>query len=446
MELKNYLVELLSNIIHDKLELLSNTNKNMNSIDDYKRIEELFSDTANILKIDNDDLRNVLSKITDSDTVEEIISNIDMIKIVVNGQNNGLDLSLDDSQEALIKGVYEIVNNFRTKIENENIETRKYLEDFIDKCESLSNEIGTGVVRDVETLDSILVDSDVNIDDIIKCKYEILRNNNKNYNLNLEGKVKEEVELRIAFKKLNIDLDSYSEIERRILINYGDISNIKALIDFISSNKLEFSSRNLFIVLLLSNVSNLTKICEITDKYEININRLFMMPGVFISSKDPIETIIAENKTENDYYIIEYLENIGAYFDNFINNISIVSNNRNVKECFESNMLAFIIPDMNKNNTILEELTLTDKEFSIIVINPFLATSISGFTESGLSEYIKSNPLRLTTSYYRLREINLRIVNARRNGNIIFRSLSDKKNYWLAKNITVGENKDTEVR
>ena len=446
MELKNYLVELLSNIIHDKLELLSNTNKNMNSIDDYKRIEELFSDTANILDIDDDDLRNVLSKITDSDTVEEIISNIDMIKIVVNGQNNGLDLSLDDSQEALIKGVYEIVNNFRTKIENENIETRKYLEEFISKCESLSNEIGTGVVRDVETLDSILVDSNVNIDDIIKCKYEILRNNNKNYNLNLEGKVKEEVELRIAFKKLNIDLDSYSEIERRILINYGDISNIKALIDFISSNKLEFSSRNLFIVLLLSNVSNITKICEITDKYEININRLFMMPGVFISSKDIIETIISENKDESDYYIIEYLENIGAYFDNFINNISIVSNNRNVKECFESNMLAFIIPDMNKNNTILEELTLTDKEFSIIVINPFLATSISGFAESGLSEYIKSNPLRLTTSYYRLREINLRIINARRNGNVIFRSLSDKKNYWLAKNITVGENKDTEVR
>ena len=99
-------------------------------------------------------------------------------------------------------------------------------------------------------------------------------------------------------------------------------------------------------------------------------------------------------------------------------------------------MLSLIVPDLSKNITILSDLSLSNKDFSIVVINPFLATSRSGFEECGLSDYINANPLRLTTSYYRLKSISANIVTARKNGQVIFRSLSDKKNYWLNKNIT----------
>ena len=119
MELKNYLVELLSNIINDKLKELSDSNKELKKSEDYLKIEEMFSDSSGVLMVDNDDLRRVLSDITDSDTVDGIISNVDMIKIVLNGENSGLELSLDDSQKDLIRGVYDIVSNYR----NHNIES-----------------------------------------------------------------------------------------------------------------------------------------------------------------------------------------------------------------------------------------------------------------------------------------------------------------------------------
>lgn len=446
MELKNYLVEILSNIIHDKLQLLSETKKEMNKIDDFIRIEETFSDEANILSVSNEDLKNVLSNITDESTIDGIISNIDMIKIVLNGKNSGLELDLDDSQQALIKGVYDIVNNYRVNLENKNNETKENLEEFISKCRSLSNEIGTGVVRDITTLDSILTDSNIDIKDIVKCKFEILKNNSKNYNLNLEGKVKEEVDLRIAFRNLNIEFDSYSDIEKQIIVNYSDINNINNIIEYINEKNIQLTQRNLFIILLFSEISVISTIYEITEKYNISFNKLFMIPGVFINNNELINKVITENKENADYYVIEYLENIKATHENFIKNIEQISKTRNVQECFNNNILSFIIPDMEKNMTILEELELNDKEFSTIVINPFLATSISSFQEIGLGDYIKSNPLRLTTSYYRLREINARIIDARKNGKIIFRSLSDKKNYWLARSITIGENKESEVK
>lgn len=446
MEIKNYLIELLSNIINDRLQMLEDTKNDIKKTEDFKQIEETLSDISNISNIDDNHLREVLSNITDSDTVEGIISNIDMIKIVLKGQQDGLELSLEESQEALIKGIYDIVYNYRIELENKNIEAKAYLEDFIKRCESLSDEIGIGVIKDTDTLDEVLKDNEVDINDIIKCKLEILKNNNKNYNLNLEGKGKEEVDLRIALKKLDIDFDSYSEIEKKVFISYGDISNINELIDYIKSNNLNFSTTELFIILLFSNVQNLSSIYETTTKYEINFDRLFMMPGVFISNQELIDNIINDEKQEESFYNIEYLENVKALYNTFINNIELLTEkNKNIKECFNNNMLSLIIPDMSKNITILEELELSDKEFSIIVINPFLATSISSFDECGLGDYIKSNPLRLTTSYYRLREISSRIIDARKNGKIIFRSLSDKKNYWLSKNITIGEEKEQEV-
>ena len=213
MKFKNYLVELLSNIIHDRLKMLSDAKNDMKKTDQYKKVEDLFSDINNIVDVEDDELRSVLLDITDSDTVDGIISNVDMIKIVLNGKNSGLDLSLDDSQENLIKGVYDIVNNYRVELETKNQEARDYLENFISKCESLSSEIGTGVVRDIDTLDQIFSDNNVSIDDVVKCKFEILRNNNKNYNLNLEGKVKEEVNLRIILKKIDVDFDQVSIIQ-----------------------------------------------------------------------------------------------------------------------------------------------------------------------------------------------------------------------------------------
>ena len=226
MKLKNYLVNLLSNIIHDRLQALSETKNDMKKTDDYKKVEELFSDINNVVDVDDKFLKEVLSSITDEDTVSGIISNVDMIKIVLKGKNDGLDLNVDSSQEELIKGVYEIVNNYRVELETKNKETRDYLENFISKCQSLSAEIGTGVVRDIDTLDEIFNENEVSIDDIIKSKYEILRNNSKNYNTKLEGKVKEEVELRIVFKDLKVDFDSFSDLEKRLLINCN-IDSIK---------------------------------------------------------------------------------------------------------------------------------------------------------------------------------------------------------------------------
>lgn len=437
MKFKNYLVGLLSNIIQDKLKELSVAKDNMKKTEEYKKVEELFSDVNNIVDIDDEMLKDVLLDITDSDTVDGIISNVDMIKIVINGKNNGLDLSLDDSQEDLLKGVYDIVNNYRVELEEKNKETRDYLETFISKCETLSSEIGTGVVRDIETLDEIFSENDVPISDIVKCKFEILSNNSKNYNMNLEGKVKEEVNLRILLRKIDVDLDSYSDIEKRALVNFGDLSNMESLIDFISENNIKFDSNQLFIILLFSSVDILSNILELSVSYEFDLLSLFTIPGVFISSKDKLSNLLNEYKDDSDYYSIENLSYIDACYNVFVDNISLLeANNRSVSDCIKNNILSLIVPDLSKNVTILSGLELSNKIFSIVVINPFLATSLSSFKECGLDDYIKLNPLRLTTSYYRLKDISSNIIRARKNGEIIFRSLSDKKNYWLAKNIT----------
>ena len=436
MELKNYLVDLLSNIIHDRLQTLSETKNDMKKTDDYKKVEELFSDINNIVNVDDDFLRNVLSDITDDETINSIISNVDMIKIVLNGKKEGLDLNVDSSQEELIKSVYEIVNNYRTDLETKNKETRDCLEAFISKCQSLSSEIGTGVVRDIDTLDDIFNENEVSIDDIIKSKYEILRNNSKNYNTKLEGKVKEEVELRIVFKDLNIDFDSFSNIEKRLLVEC-DIDSIKEMITYIHDNEISISNDKLFVLLMLSNVSILSNISDLCKTYDMNINILLNMPGVFVSKSVNVSSILDGNRDDEEFYVIERFQYIVPSYELFIDNISLLeANNRSVSDCFKHNMLSLIVPDLSKNITILSDLSLNNKDFSIIVINPFLATSRSSFEECGLSDYISANPLRLTTSYYRLKSISSNIVAARKNGQVIFRSLSDKKNYWLTKNIT----------
>lgn len=435
MELKNELVLLLSNIIQDRLKLLSDTKDDMKRTEDYKKIEDLFSDSNNIVNVSDDDLRSILSDITDSDTVDGIISNIDMIKIVLNGKNSGLDLSLDESQEELIHGVYEIVNNYRTDLENKNNETRAYLEDFISKCQGLSSEIGTGVVRDIDTLDSIFSDNNVSIDDVIKCKYEILSNNSKNYDLNLDGKVKEEIDLRIILNNASIDFDSYSDIEKKVLIDNCSKEYVSELVDYISLNNISLDSNQLFIILLLSSKENFSSIYELSRGYDIDLSSLFMIPGVFVS-KD-VSSIIDNYRDDEDFYVIENLGYIDSSYELFLDNISILeANNRSVSDCFNNNMLSLIVPDLSKNVTILNDILLSNKEFSIVCINPFLATSRSSFAECGLGDYIKNNPLRLTTSYYRLKVIASNIVSSRREGKAIFRSLNDKKTYWLNKNIT----------
>lgn len=439
MELKNYLVELLSNIIHDRLQDLSKIKNDIKKIDDYKKIEEAFSDVNNIVKTDNKKLRKILSTITDDETIDGIISNVDMIKIVVNGMNDGLDLSLDDNQKELVKSVYEMVNNYRTELETKDNEKKEYLETFISKCEQLSSEIGTGVVRTIDVLDEIFKENEVPLQDVIKSKFNILRNNNNNYNLNLDSHTKEEVDLRIVLKKMNIEFDKYSELEKEILINNTDLSSIDALADFISDNKIELEQKDLFTLMLFSDVESISNILEITTKYNLEFKKLSKMPGVFIkeTNNEKILNIIEDNKEDSEFSTIEKLKYVGTYNELFIKNVKLLEeNNIDIKECFESNILSLIVPDIKKNITILSDLKLSNKDFSIIVINPFLATSISSFNEFGLKDYIKDNPLRLTTSYYRLKQINSNIIAARKSGKIIFRSLSDKKNYWLAKEIT----------
>lgn len=439
MELKNYLVELLSNIIHDRLQDLSKIKNDIKKIDDYKKIEEAFSDVNNIVKTDNKKLRKILSTITDDETINGIISNVDMIKIVVNGMNDGLDLSLDDNQKELVKSVYEMVNNYRTELETKDNEKKEYLETFISKCEQLSGEIGTGVVRTIDVLDEIFKENEVPLQDVIKSKFNILRNNNNNYNLNLDSHTKEEVDLRIVLKKMNIEFDKYNELEKKILINNTDLSSTDALADFISDNKIELEQRDLFTLMLFSDVESISNILEITTKYNLEFKKLSKIPGVFIkeSNNEKILNIIEENKEDSEFSTIERLKYVGTHNELFIKNIKLLEeNNIDIKECFDSNILSLIVPDIKKNITILSDLKLSNKNFSIIVINPFLATSISSFNEFGLKDYIKDNPLRLTTSYYRLKQINSNIIAARKSGKIIFRSLSDKKNYWLTKEIT----------
>lgn len=441
MELKNYLVNLLSNIIHDRLQMLSDTKDDMKKTDDYKKVEELFSNVDNIIDVDDNALREVLSDITDKETVDGIISNVDMIKIVLNGRKEGLDLSVDSSQEDLVKGVFEIVNNYRVELEAKNKETRDYLEGFISKCQSLSSEIGSGVVRDIDTLDEIFSENDVPLNDVIKAKFEILRNNNKNYNTELDDNVSGEVKLRIDFKKIDFDFDNFSDLEKRLLVE-RDSSIIEGLIDFMAENNLSFDKDKLIILLLLSDATILSNILEMCESYNMDMNRLMDMPGVFVSKDVSVSSILDGNKDDKDYYVIERFEYIDPLYELFIDNIATFeAKNISVSDCYTYNMLSLVVPDLSKNITILSDLNLSNEDFSIVVINPFLATSLSGFNECGLSEYILNNPLRLTTSYYRLKAIASNIINARKNGEVIFRSLSDKKNYWLSKNIT----RDSEV-
>ena len=438
MKLKNYLVNLLSNIIHDRLNLLADTKNDMRKASDYQKVEELFSNVDNLVEVDEKFLRDTLADITDDDTINDIISNVDMIKIVLKGKNEGLDLAVDDSQEELVKSVYELVNNFRTELEAKNQETRDYLEDFISKCQSLSDEIGSGVVRDLDTLDEIFDENDVPLEDVIKAKYEILRNNSKNYNTKLEGNVKEEVALHIIFKKIDFDYDNFSDLEKSLLLS-RDNALLESIVDFICQNNLNLSKDNLFLLLMFSDVTILNNILELCESYNMSIERLLDMPGVFISNSVDIASVVDSNRDDKDFFNIERLQYIEPSYELFSDNITLLeANNISVGDCYSSNMLSLIVPDLSKNITILSGLDLSNKDFSIIVLNPFLATSMSGFKECGLSEYIDNNPIRLTTSYYRLRTISSNIINARKNGKVIFRSLSDKKNYWLTKEITKG--------
>ena len=436
MKLKNYLVNLLSNIIHDRLQTLSDTKEDMKKTVNYKKVEDVFSNVDSIVDADDEFLRSTLSEITDEDNVNEIISSVDMIKIVLKGKNEGLDLSIDDSQEELIKHVYDLVNNYRVELEAKNQATREYLEEFISKCKSLSSEIGTGVVRDIDTLDEIFTDNDVDLDDVIKAKYEILRNNSKNYNTKLEGKVTEEVEVRILLKKLDVDFDSFSDLEKSLIVNRGN-SVVGEIIDYIASNNIKLSNDKLFMLLLLSDINVISSINETCESYDMSFDRLMCIPGIFVASGVDINSILDSNRDDKDYSIIEKYQYIEPMYDLFMDNISLLeAKNISVSDCYKHNMLSLIVPDLSKNITILSELNLSNKDFSIVVINPFLATSLSSFNECGLSEYISSNPLRLTTSYYRLKIISSNIITARKNGQVIFRSLSDKKNYWLTRSIT----------
>ncbi|MBP3920190.1 MAG: hypothetical protein J6D28_01350 [Bacilli bacterium] len=438
MEIKNNLIEMLSNIIHDKMNQLKQSQDNIEKSNKIKEIEEMLNESE-INKIDDNKLKETLKEITDMDTIESIISNIDMIKIVINGINNGLELSLDESQLALISGVQELISNYRNELDETNIEKRQKLEEFIANCEQLSTEISSGVIRDIKTLDQILNESDIPINDIIDIKFDILKNNNNNYNLNLNGKVKEEVDIRITLKNIDIDLDTFSDIEKNILVNYSNIDNIIEITNYIKENNLNIKKNDILYILLFSNKDILSNIYNICNEYKLEFENMFKIPGTFISeeNKEKISTMLNETKDNQEYYMISYLENIGAYYEKFITNITQLKNNNfNIKECFENNILIFVIPDIEKNITILSDMNLNNKDFSTIVINPYLATSRSSFNECGLKEYLTNNPIRLTTSYYRLKNIAANIVEARKNGGIIFRSLSDKKNYWLAKNIT----------
>lgn len=438
MGYKENLVNLLSNIIHDKLNLLSIAKDNIDMSNKIQEIENVLN-VDEIGNIDNDKLRDILKDITDEATIDSIISNINMIKIVINGKNNGLELSLDDSQISLIKGVYELVNDHRVKLDDENIETKKKLEDFISNCEHLSDEISSGVLKDIDTLDLVFNESNVSIDEIINIKFDILRNNNNNYNLNLDGKVKEEVDLRIIFKGIDTDLDSFSNIEKKLIFNYCNIDDVSSLVTFLNENNINLDKSNLLFIMLFSNLNIFSNVYSLCVDNGLNFNDMFKMPGVFISidNKEYVNNIINEISNDDEFYIVSYLSNLGFYHENFIKNISLVSGiGLNIKECFSINPLMFVIPDMEKNITILSDMNLNVNDFCVVVINPYLATSKSSFKESGLGEYLNNNPIRLCTSYFRLRNIVSNIVDARKNGGIIFRSLSDKKNYWLSKEVT----------
>ena len=435
MELKNYLVEMLSNIIHDKLQMLSEIKDDIKKTEEYKKVDEKFSDYKSIVDVDDEELRTTLSEIADSETADEIVSNIDMIKIVINGINDGLDLTLDDSQEELIKGVHDTISSYCDDVFKRNNDAKKNLEEFISKCGELSQEIGTGVVRSIDVLDEIFKENEVPIDDIIKVKYEILRNNSKNYNMDLNGHVKEEVELRLALKAVDIDLDSFNDVEKQILVDYVDTKNIEEISNYVVSNSINVNKSLLFILFLFSNISNLSEVMDLSSKYSLSFSEIYKIPGIFISS-DRLDLISSITSSSDDEFV-NSLKYIGCYFELFKENITILENNNlDIGSIFNNNPLSLIVPDMSKNITILSSLNLSSDIFSVVVINPFLATSLSSFSECGLKEYLDNNPLRLTTSYYRLKTISSNIIRARKSGNAIFRSLSDKKNYWLTKDIT----------
>ena len=435
MELKNYLVEMLSNIIHDKLQMLSEIKDDIKKTEEYKKVDEKFSDYKSIVDVDDEELRTTLSEIADSETADEIVSNIDMIKIVINGINDGLDLTLDDSQEELIKGVHDTISSYCDDVFKRNNDAKKNLEEFISKCGELSQEIGTGVVKSIDVLDEIFKENEVPIDDIIKVKYEILRNNSKNYNMDLNGHVKEEVELRLALKAVDIDLDSFNDVEKQILVDYVDTKNIEEISNYVVSNSINVNKSLLFILFLFSNISNLSEVMDLSSKYSLSFSEIYKIPGIFISS-DRLDLISSITSSSDDEFV-NSLKYIGCYFELFKENITILENNNlDIGSIFNNNPLSLIVPDMSKNITILSSLNLSSDIFSVVVINPFLATSLSSFSECGLKEYLDNNPLRLTTSYYRLKTISSNIIRARKNGKAIFRSLSDKKNYWLTKDIT----------
>lgn len=439
MEFKNYLIELLSTIVEEKLTLLNETKANIEKVEEFKKVEELFTDINNIVNIDNEELKLILSQVTDDDTIDGIISNIEMIKIVEKGISSGLDLTLDESQIALIDGVYTLVNAYRVELENKNLTIKKELEEFITKCEQICNEVSTGVVKDMNTLNEIFNVGQVSLEDSIKAKFQILKNNNKNYNMNLDDKVKEELDIRLFLKNINFDFDSFANIEKQIIINNCEIDKCKLIMDFIINNNINLNKKNLLILLLLSDVNILSSIVGLSIKYQFEFNDLFKIPGVFVYKEkdDFISQLVNEYKDNEEYENIKFLEFVNGYYEIFVNNINLLEKfGKNVYECYKNNILSLIIPDMEKNLTILEEINLDSNIFSVVVINPYLATSKSSFEECGLGEYLKNNPLRLCTSYFRIKNISQNIIKARKNGDIIFRSLSDKKNYWLAKNIT----------
>ena len=54
MELKNYLINLLSGIIQDRLAMLNDAKKTIKKANEFKKVESYFTEASNIVNVDEE--------------------------------------------------------------------------------------------------------------------------------------------------------------------------------------------------------------------------------------------------------------------------------------------------------------------------------------------------------------------------------------------------------
>ena len=278
-------------------------------------------------------------------------------------------------------------------------------------------------------------------DDLYKLKELIL------LNTSLYEKIPEEKESIVKITELNeeelhdileiynLDINDLSLVSKKKLLLYGNISNIRNILDILNDNNIHISFKEngnkLVEILLLSNSSNiLTIISNIKDDLgiefnEYTLNELFKqyltIPSIFVKGLKVYEKDRKNKTPKNSKETGETKDNLvfGGFNNYLLNRELFIHEGIDMKKVMSS--CPSVLPESNrkiKNNLIKYNMYGIDKKSIYSTLSSLKAISplevLDQFLEAGFYDYITGC---LTTTLKGINSEELyQLINARRSG------------------------------